>query len=131
MLHTDESGRCHFSAARLRGRSTVTLAGCDPSTLKGTYPPSGVALPHPPVARTKGAARRREMSDPADLQGEAPRKRGEAAWKADRDRIAARNERARKAGRARREAAERERAAARRERERREMAALVGKRAKP
>jgi len=71
------------------------------------------------------------MSDPADQEGQPSGKRGEAAWKEHMQRIAARNERARKEGKARREAEERERDRARRERERREMAALVGKHGKP
>jgi hypothetical protein len=45
--------------------------------------------------------------------------RGEAAWKEEKERIAARNEQARKAGRQRRESYEREREQARREAERR------------
>jgi len=68
------------------------------------------------------------MSDPADQQAQPTGHRGEAAWKEHRQRIAARNDRVRKEGKARREASEREKDQARRERERREMAALVGKR---
>ncbi len=71
------------------------------------------------------------LSDPAEQEGEAPRKRGEAAWQEERARIAARNDRARKEGKARREAAEREKDRARLERERREMAALIAKQGKP
>jgi len=71
------------------------------------------------------------MSDPADQQEQPSGRRGEAAWQAHLERVAARNDRARKAGRARREADERERHRARRERERRQMAALVGRRGKP
>ena len=71
------------------------------------------------------------MSDPAEQEAESTGKRGEAAWKEHRERIAARNDRARKEGRARQEADQRDRDRARRERERREMAALVGKRGKP
>lgn len=71
------------------------------------------------------------MSDPADKQDEAPRKRGEAAWKADRERIASRNDRARAAGRARRDAYEREKDQTRWAHERRQMAALTGKARKP
>ena len=71
------------------------------------------------------------MSDPAEEQQQPSGKRGEAAWKEHRERIAARNDRARKEGRARREADEREKEQARRERERRQMAALIGKRGTP
>ena len=70
------------------------------------------------------------MSDPADQQPESAEPtghRGEAAWKEHRQRIADRNERARKEGKARREAGEREKSDARRARERRELAALRGK----
>ena len=70
------------------------------------------------------------MSDPADQQEQPSRKRGEAAWKEHMEGIAARNDRARKAGKARREAHERAKDLARRERERRQMAALVGKHGK-
>jgi hypothetical protein len=70
------------------------------------------------------------MSDPAEQQ-QPSRKSGEAAWKAHLERIAARNDRARKEGRARREADEREKDQARRERELRQMAPLIGKRGKP
>ena len=52
----------------------------------------------------------------------APAKRGDAAWKAARDRIAERNEQARKAGRQRREAKERVRIEALRAAERRDVA---------
>ncbi|HEY1360580.1 MAG TPA: hypothetical protein VGF21_19930 [Thermoleophilaceae bacterium] len=69
------------------------------------------------------------MSDPAERGDEAPRKRGEAAWKEERERIAARNDAARKEGRARREAAEREKDRARHEHDRREMEALLRKQA--
>ena len=65
------------------------------------------------------------MGDPADQQEQPPAKRGEAAWKEHMQRIAARNDQARKAGKARRQAAEREKDKVRWERERREMADLV------
>jgi hypothetical protein len=68
------------------------------------------------------------MSDPADGQEQPTGRRGEAAWKEHMDRIAARNDKARKEGRARRDAAEREKDQARRDRDRRELAALIGKR---
>jgi len=72
------------------------------------------------------------VSDPTDQQEVQPSgKRGEAAWKEHRDRIAARNDQARKEGRARREAAEREKNEARRDRERRQMATLLAKQGKP
>ena len=69
------------------------------------------------------------MSEPADHQ-EPTGRRGDAAWKEHMERIAARNDRVRKEGKARREAGERKKDKARRERERREIAALVGKRGK-
>jgi hypothetical protein len=71
------------------------------------------------------------MTDPAEEQEQSTTHRGEAAWKEHTERIAARNDRARKAGKARREAAERARNRALRKRERLEMAALVGRRSKP
>jgi hypothetical protein len=54
--------------------------------------------------------------------------RGEAAWKEVKDRIAERNEKARKAGKLRREAHERQRQEARQAAERRRMAELLGNR---
>ena len=71
------------------------------------------------------------MGDPADQQEQPTGSRGEAAWEEHRQRIAARNDRVRKEGKARRAAEERERDRARRERERREMAALLGTRGRP
>ncbi len=62
------------------------------------------------------------MSDKDDRQAEAPAKRGEAAWKEQRDAIAARNEQARKASRQRRGVEDRVRAQARRAAQGREMA---------
>ena len=67
------------------------------------------------------------MSDPADQPTEPTGHRGEAAWKEHRQRIAERNERVRKEGKARREAGDREKNDARRARERRELASLRGK----
>jgi hypothetical protein len=71
------------------------------------------------------------MSDPAEQREQPTGRRGEAAWKANLERVAARNDRARKAGRARREADERQKDQARRDRERHQMAPLLGKRGKP
>jgi hypothetical protein len=65
------------------------------------------------------------MSEKEDAQ--QPSKRGEAAWKADRERIAARNDEARKAGRQRRDDYERQRAEARHAADVRRRAALLKK----
>jgi hypothetical protein len=66
------------------------------------------------------------MSDQADHQEEqGPSKRGEAAWKEAKERIAERNDKARKEGKQRREAYERQQAEARRTVERRQMAELL------
>jgi len=66
------------------------------------------------------------MSDrPEDQEERVPDKRGEAAWKAAKADIAARNEKARKAGRAVREATEQQAAARRRAAERVESADLM------
>ena len=55
------------------------------------------------------------MSDQPDQKpAAAPPKRGDAAWKAAKEAIAERNEKAHKAGRERRQAAERQKAAIRR-----------------
>jgi hypothetical protein len=54
----------------------------------------------------------------------APSKRGEAAWKAEKEAIAARNEKARKAGRELRHAQDEQRAQRRRVEELRERAAM-------
>ena len=54
-------------------------------------------------------------------------KRGEAAWKEDRERIAARNDEARKAGRQRRDDYERQRAEVRHAADVRRRAALLKK----
>jgi hypothetical protein len=72
------------------------------------------------------------MTDQADQpeQG-ATSNRGEAAWKAAKDRVAERNEQARKAGKQRREAYERQRHEARQAHERRQMAEVLGKRKTP
>lgn len=68
------------------------------------------------------------MPDQADQPDErATPKRGEAAWKEARERIAARNDQARKAGQARRAAYEREKDESRRLLERRQMAELLAK----
>ena len=63
------------------------------------------------------------MSDPAEQREQPTGRRGDAAWKANLERVAARNDRVCKAGRARREADERQKDQARRDRERRQMAA--------
>ncbi len=66
------------------------------------------------------------MSDETDRPEDAPaKKRGEAAWKETKDRVAERNEKARKAGRQRREIYERARAMERRDAERKQMAQLA------
>ena len=65
------------------------------------------------------------MSEKEDAQ--QPGKRGEAAWKEDRERIAARNDEARKAGRQRRDDYERQRAEARHAADVRRRAALLKK----
>jgi hypothetical protein len=68
------------------------------------------------------------MSDPVDHQEEKPSgKRGEAAWKEAKERVAERNAKARKAGKQQREAYERTQAEARRKAESRQMAELLGK----
>jgi hypothetical protein len=54
--------------------------------------------------------------------------RGEAAWKEERERVADRNAKTRKAGREQRESYEREKADARRAAERRQLAELIGER---
>jgi hypothetical protein len=59
------------------------------------------------------------VTDQGHEDGSGNSARGEAAWKEERERIAARNEQARKAGRQRRESYEREREQARRLAERR------------
>ncbi|MFN2615709.1 MAG: hypothetical protein ABR581_01150 [Thermoleophilaceae bacterium] len=68
------------------------------------------------------------MSDETERQDEQPAgKRGDAAWKETKARIAERNDNARKAGKQRREAHERERQEARQAAERRRMVELLGK----
>jgi hypothetical protein len=57
----------------------------------------------------------------------APTTRGEAAWKAQKERVSERNAQARKAGKQRREAYEQGRADARRDAERRRLATLLDK----
>jgi hypothetical protein len=65
------------------------------------------------------------MTDAPEKQ--TPSRRGEAAWKAEKERVADRNAQARKAGREEREAYERQKADSRRTREARQMADLVAK----
>jgi hypothetical protein len=67
------------------------------------------------------------VSDTTDGQTEERKsgKRGEAAWKEDRERIAARNDEARKAGKQRREDYERQRQEARNAADLRRRAALL------
>jgi hypothetical protein len=67
------------------------------------------------------------MSDTTDGQQQerTSGKRGEAAWKEDRERIAARNDQARKAGKQRREDYERQRQEARNAADLRRRAALL------
>ena len=61
-------------------------------------------------------------------QPDAPApKRGEAAWKEERERIAERNSKTRKAGKEEREAHELQQGTSRREAEGRRMAQLLGK----
>jgi hypothetical protein len=68
------------------------------------------------------------MSDQTEAEGnQKPSKRGEAAWKEAKERVAERNAKARKAGKQQREAYEREQAEARRRAESRQMAELLGK----
>ena len=68
------------------------------------------------------------MSSAADQHpNEEKAKRGDAAWKAARDRVAARNDQARKAGKEQREAYERQKANARRAAERRQMEETAGR----
>lgn len=62
---------------------------------------------------------------------EKPAKRGEAAWKEVRERIAASNEQARKAGRERQVEGEKMRTAARRAIDKQRQAALRGRGLKP
>jgi hypothetical protein len=66
------------------------------------------------------------MRDSTKDEGQPP-PRGEAAWKAAKEGVAARNAQARKAGRARREADELKAAQARAAADRREMDALIEK----
>ena len=62
------------------------------------------------------------MSD----QVEKPAKRGEAAWKEAKERVAERNAQARKAGKQQRQNYERQKAAERQKAERRQMAQALG-----
>jgi len=65
--------------------------------------------------------------EPLNDEAQAPVKRGEAAWREEKERVSERNARARKAGKQRRESYERARAEARRAAERRRVAQLLGK----
>jgi hypothetical protein len=68
------------------------------------------------------------MSDQTDQQpDEGSKKRGDAAWKAARERVAERNDQARKAGKQQRQAYERQKADARRAAERRQMEQTLAK----
>jgi hypothetical protein len=72
------------------------------------------------------------MSDPADQENtEQQAPRGEAAWKEQKDRIAARNAEAKKSGKERREAYEQQRETLRRGAEGREMARFMKSRRTP
>jgi hypothetical protein len=72
------------------------------------------------------------VSDETKGQEEQPvSKRGEAAWKETKARIAERNDAARKAGKQRREAHELQRKETRQAAERRRMVELLGKRRTP
>jgi hypothetical protein len=72
------------------------------------------------------------MSSEADEHQEGPApKRGEAAWKEAKERVAERNQRARKAGKQRREAYERGQENARRAAETRRNASLLARRRTP
>ena len=64
----------------------------------------------------------------SDQAGEGSAKRGEAAWKAARERVAERNDQARKAGKQRRQAYERQKADARRAAERRQTEQVLARR---
>jgi hypothetical protein len=70
------------------------------------------------------------MTDQSERQPESSA-RGEAAWKQVREAVAARNERAQRAGRAERQAYERQRDDERRAAEARAHARLVGRRRTP
>jgi hypothetical protein len=65
------------------------------------------------------------MSDPTDQGSTSPAPRGEAAWKAAKDRVEQRNAEARKAGKQRRETYERQREEHRRGAEGREEARFI------
>jgi hypothetical protein len=64
----------------------------------------------------------------SEKSSEPRQRRGEAAWKEEREQVAGRNAKARKAGMEQRATHEHERAVARVAREQREMAAMAGKR---
>jgi hypothetical protein len=65
------------------------------------------------------------MSNANDRQGDSPPPRGEAAWKARKDDVAARNAQARKAGKQQRQEQDDQKARQRRDADRVEMADLV------
>ena len=67
------------------------------------------------------------MTDKAEHQDVKSSARGEAAWKEERERIADRNQAARKAGKEEREAYEKQRAASRRAHELKRESAISGK----
>jgi hypothetical protein len=77
------------------------------------------------VANAHGSQLGEHMTDSPEDQG--PTHSGEAAWRAAKDAVAARNAQARRAGKQRREAQELQAARARAAAERREMAELIGK----
>jgi hypothetical protein len=74
------------------------------------------------VATTPGAVRNEVVTDQPGNEQPVVAKRGEAAWKEAKDRVAERNEQARKAGKLRRDAKNRLRVQELRAAERREMA---------
>jgi hypothetical protein len=91
-----------------------------------------VELPAPLWPDTGGSEGIGRMSDQADHQEEhVPIKRGEPVWKEAMERIAERNEQARKAGKQRREASQRQRDEARRVADQRRMAGLLARRRTP
>jgi hypothetical protein len=80
------------------------------------------------VVTTVGGGQEKRVSDQPDGGSS---KRGEAAWKEARERVAERNEQARKAGKQRREASQRQRDEARRVADQRRMAGLLARRRTP
>lgn len=87
---------------------------------------AGCRAPVPCGPSTPGSSQDGVVSDKPEAEERTVSKRGEAAWKEEKDRIAARNEQARKAGRQRRDAKDRVRVAARVAADRREMAEALG-----